>query len=104
VTIIGFVGSKDRLHRAKTIDLCQNPLTKEPKLARARAIPEWEEYDSEISRFARKLAEEGLIRSNVAAVDVNVLANAGTSPVVDRKDHVEAEPNAQTADPKRDEL
>ena len=22
-----FTGSKDRLHRAKTIDLCQNPLT-----------------------------------------------------------------------------
>ncbi|KAJ6624174.1 hypothetical protein B0H10DRAFT_1943373 [Mycena sp. CBHHK59/15] len=41
--------SKDRLHRAKTIDLCQNPLT----------IPEWEEYDSEISRFSKKLAEEG---------------------------------------------
>jgi len=78
--------SKDRLHRAKTIDLCQNPLTKEPKLARARAIPEWEEYDTEISRFARKLADGGLIQSNVVAVDVNVLANAGKSPVVDPKD------------------
>ncbi|KAH8825012.1 UDP-glucose:glycoprotein glucosyltransferase-domain-containing protein [Flagelloscypha sp. PMI_526] len=66
--------SKDRLHRAKTIDLCQNPLTKEPKLARARQIPEWEEYDSEISRFAKKLAEAGLIRSRVAAADTNVLA------------------------------
>jgi len=48
--------SKDRLHRAKTIDLCQNPLTKEPKLARARQIPEWEEYDAEIARFTKKLA------------------------------------------------
>ncbi|KAG6818362.1 hypothetical protein H0H93_005572, partial [Arthromyces matolae] len=46
--VIGFSGvyaspgSKDRLHRAKSIDLCQNPLTKEPKLSRARQIPEWE--------------------------------------------------------------
>ncbi|KAI1789267.1 glycosyltransferase family 24 protein [Ganoderma leucocontextum] len=47
--------SKDRLHRAKTIDLCQNPLTKEPKLDRARQIPEWEVYDGEIAAFARRL-------------------------------------------------
>jgi hypothetical protein len=25
-----YAGSKDRLHRAKTIDLCQNPLTVSP--------------------------------------------------------------------------
>ncbi|KAF9269441.1 hypothetical protein L218DRAFT_953049 [Marasmius fiardii PR-910] len=73
--------SKDRLHRAKTIDLCQNPLTKEPKLSRARQIPEWEEYDSEIARFARKLAEEGKIKSRIATADANVLANAGASEV-----------------------
>ncbi|PCH34985.1 glycosyltransferase family 24 protein [Wolfiporia cocos MD-104 SS10] len=69
--------SKDRLHRAKTIDLCQNPLTKEPKLVRARQIPEWEEYDAEIARFARKLAEEGKMRSEIVAADVNVLADVG---------------------------
>ncbi|CDO68442.1 Glycosyltransferase Family 24 protein [Trametes cinnabarina] len=50
-------GSKDRLDRAKTIDLCQNPLTKEPKLDRARKIPEWEVYDAEISAFAKRLHE-----------------------------------------------
>ncbi|KAL5480943.1 KRE5 [Sanghuangporus weigelae] len=69
--------SKDRLHRAKTIDLCQNPLTKEPKLARARQIPEWEEYDAEIARFTRSLADAGKIRSHIAAADANVLASAG---------------------------
>ncbi|KAJ6562664.1 glycosyltransferase family 24 protein [Mycena capillaripes] len=69
--------SKDRLHRAKTIDLCQNPLTKEPKLTRARQIPEWEEYDAEISRFARKLAEDGVIRSRIVAADANALAASG---------------------------
>ncbi|KAI8974783.1 glycosyltransferase family 24 protein [Trametes punicea] len=51
--------SKDRLHRAKTIDLCQNPLTKEPKLDRAKQIPEWEVYDAEISAFAKRLREGG---------------------------------------------
>ena len=35
--------------KAKTIDLCNNPLTKEPKLtAAARIVPEWVTYDNEI--------------------------------------------------------
>uniref|UniRef100_A0A0R3RF81 UDP-glucose:glycoprotein glucosyltransferase n=1 Tax=Elaeophora elaphi TaxID=1147741 RepID=A0A0R3RF81_9BILA len=35
--------------RAKTIDLCNNPQTKEPKLDSAmRIIPEWKDYDAEI--------------------------------------------------------
>ncbi|KAI3632981.1 hypothetical protein MIR68_009056 [Amoeboaphelidium protococcarum] len=47
--------SDESLTRAKTIDLCNNPMTKEPKLERAqRLIPEWKEYDSE----ARNLFEE----------------------------------------------
>lgn len=37
------------------VDLCQNPLTKEPKLARARQIPEWDVYDGEVARFAKGL-------------------------------------------------
>ncbi|KAH8978341.1 UDP-glucose:glycoprotein glucosyltransferase-domain-containing protein [Lactarius akahatsu] len=73
--------SKDRLDRAKTIDLCQNPLTKEPKLARARQIPEWEQYDAEIARFTRRLADEGRIHASAAAADVNELAKAGAIPV-----------------------
>ncbi|KAI9428853.1 UDP-glucose:glycoprotein glucosyltransferase-domain-containing protein [Lactarius indigo] len=73
--------SKDRLDRAKTIDLCQNPLTKEPKLARARQIPEWELYDTEIARFTRRLANEGRIHASAAAADVNELAKAGAIPV-----------------------
>ncbi|KAH9162492.1 UDP-glucose:glycoprotein glucosyltransferase-domain-containing protein [Lactarius sanguifluus] len=76
-----WVGSKDRLDRAKTIDLCQNPLTKEPKLARARQIPEWEQYDAEIARFTRRLADEGRIHASAAAADVNELAKAGAIPV-----------------------
>jgi len=35
--------------QAKTIDLCNNPLTKEPKLTAAmRIVPEWKDYDYEV--------------------------------------------------------
>uniref|UniRef100_A0A8C9EZ80 UDP-glucose glycoprotein glucosyltransferase 1 n=1 Tax=Pavo cristatus TaxID=9049 RepID=A0A8C9EZ80_PAVCR len=39
--------------RAKTIDLCNNPMTKEPKLQAAmRIVPEWQDYDQEIKHAA----------------------------------------------------
>ncbi|GMM35601.1 Kre5 protein [Saccharomycopsis crataegensis] len=42
----------ESLSEAKTIDLCNNPLTKEPKLDRARRqIPEWSVYDNEIGEL-----------------------------------------------------
>ncbi|KAF5311086.1 hypothetical protein D9619_007791 [Psilocybe cf. subviscida] len=89
--------SKDRLESAKTIDLCQNPLTKEPKLARARQIPEWDEYDQEIARFTRALAEEGKIHSRMATADANVLAGAGPGSGSGSTD-VEALKEANTID------
>ncbi|KAG0251321.1 hypothetical protein DFQ27_008839 [Actinomortierella ambigua] len=56
----------DGLKKAKTIDLCNNPMTKEPKLDRARRqIKEWEEYDDEATQFARDVA--GKIRDQRAA-------------------------------------
>ncbi len=54
---------------------------KEPKLARARQIPEGEQYDAEIARFTRMLANEGRIHASAAAADVNELAKAGSIPV-----------------------
>ncbi|KAJ1674151.1 killer toxin resistant protein [Spiromyces aspiralis] len=52
--------SDDTLKKAKTIDLCNNPMTKEPKLERARRLlPEWEVYDREIAEFSRRLGSEG---------------------------------------------
>ena len=57
-------------------------MQKEPKLARARQIPEWELYDTEIARFTRSLADEGRIHASAAAADVNELANAGSVPVL----------------------
>uniref|UniRef100_A0A7N6FDT3 UDP-glucose ceramide glucosyltransferase-like 1 n=1 Tax=Anabas testudineus TaxID=64144 RepID=A0A7N6FDT3_ANATE len=45
---------------AKTIDLCNNPKTKEPKLtAAARIVPEWVEYDNEIKRLLGQVQEQG---------------------------------------------
>jgi UDP-glucose:glycoprotein glucosyltransferase len=42
--------------KAKTIDLCNNPLTKTPKLENAvRIIPEWSEYDGEIKALEESL-------------------------------------------------
>ncbi|XP_035995136.1 UDP-glucose:glycoprotein glucosyltransferase 2 isoform X2 [Fundulus heteroclitus] len=44
---------------AKTIDLCNNPKTKEPKLmAAARIVPEWVEYDEEIKKLLRQVQEQ----------------------------------------------
>ncbi|KAF9438604.1 hypothetical protein BGZ76_006503 [Entomortierella beljakovae] len=44
------------LTKAKTIDLCNNPLTKEPKLDRARRqIKEWESLDNEATEFAKQV-------------------------------------------------
>jgi len=53
-------------------------MQKEPKLFRARQIPEWEEYDGEIARFAQSLVEQGKIKSAAVAASVNDLASIGT--------------------------
>ncbi|XP_076013398.1 UDP-glucose:glycoprotein glucosyltransferase 1 [Genypterus blacodes] len=44
--------------KAKTIDLCNNPMTKEPKLqAAVRIVAEWTDYDQEIKRLQTKVQE-----------------------------------------------
>uniref|UniRef100_A0A672LE22 UDP-glucose ceramide glucosyltransferase-like 1 n=1 Tax=Sinocyclocheilus grahami TaxID=75366 RepID=A0A672LE22_SINGR len=44
---------------AKTIDLCNNPKTKEPKLSAAvRIVPEWSKYDNEIKQFLKQVKEQ----------------------------------------------
>jgi Glucosyltransferase 24 len=50
------------LKTAKTIDLCNNPLTKEPKLERARRIlPEWTGLDDKVSKVRADM-EDGTIK------------------------------------------
>ncbi|GJN71657.1 hypothetical protein PLICBS_005725 [Purpureocillium lilacinum] len=47
--------SDDSLASARTIDLCNNPQTKEPKLDRARRqVPEWTVYDEEIAALGKR--------------------------------------------------
>ncbi|KAG2537562.1 hypothetical protein PVAP13_9NG299400 [Panicum virgatum] len=47
--------------RAKTIDLCNNPMTKEPKLQGARRIvPEWAGLDSEARQFTARILGDNL--------------------------------------------
>ncbi|XP_067851613.1 UDP-glucose:glycoprotein glucosyltransferase 1 isoform X2 [Heptranchias perlo] len=65
--------------RAKTIDLCNNPMTKEPKLeAAVRIVPEWQDYDQELKQFQKLFQEEKL----------NGLTHASTEEVTSTEDHV----------------
>nr|CAB3267495.1 UDP-glucose:glycoprotein glucosyltransferase 1 [Phallusia mammillata] len=51
--------SEESKSKAKTIDLCNNPLTKEPKLTAAvRIVKEWSEYDNEIKALQEKVDDE----------------------------------------------
>ncbi|XP_077249735.1 EMS-MUTAGENIZED BRI1 SUPPRESSOR 1 isoform X2 [Tasmannia lanceolata] len=53
-------------HKAKTIDLCNNPMTKEPKLQGARRIiSEWPDLDSEARQFTAKILHEEIEISEV---------------------------------------
>lgn len=49
--------------KAKTIDLCNNPMTKEPKLQGAkRIVAEWPDLDLEVRRFTSKILGEDVDR------------------------------------------
>lgn len=63
---------------------------------RARQIPEWEEYDGEIAKFAQRLSREGRLQSDIAAADSNTLASAAagtleTPPEVEQKEVMDGE-------------
>jgi UDP-glucose:glycoprotein glucosyltransferase len=62
--------SDEALKTAKTIDLCNNPLTKEPKLDRARRqIPEWVQYDNAISNLMDKFKSDPGISKDAAEIE-----------------------------------
>ena len=51
--------SDEALGVARTIDLCNNPQTKEPKLERARRqVPEWTVYDGEIAALGERVRQQ----------------------------------------------
>ncbi|KAJ5693064.1 hypothetical protein N7462_002487 [Penicillium macrosclerotiorum] len=73
--------SDEDLASARTIDLCNNPQTKEPKLARARRqVPEWTVYDDAIAALAKRVAAEqdgfGQIGEEAALKEDDVAENA----------------------------
>ncbi|MCJ1319773.1 hypothetical protein MMC15_005109 [Xylographa vitiligo] len=56
--------SDESLQQARTIDLCNNPQTKEPKLERARRqVPEWTVYDDEIAGVLAEAREKEAVVS-----------------------------------------
>ncbi|KFZ10625.1 hypothetical protein V501_05095 [Pseudogymnoascus sp. VKM F-4519 (FW-2642)] len=70
--------SDESLAGAKTIDLCNNPLTKEPKLERARRqVPEWGVYDEEIAGVFRRAreGEEGAKNQKSRTLEEEVVKN-----------------------------
>ncbi|KAL4872390.1 hypothetical protein BDV12DRAFT_162120 [Aspergillus spectabilis] len=82
--------SDESLTQARTIDLCNNPQTKEPKLDRARRqVPEWTEYDDEIAGLARRVAE----REEEVEVQEQILA-----------DEIEKDKAEEAEEWKKDEL
>ncbi|KAI8056274.1 hypothetical protein BDF22DRAFT_674667 [Syncephalis plumigaleata] len=88
--------SDEALSKAKTIDLCNNPLTKEPKLDRARRqVPEWSEYDAEITAFARELADK---QSSTLGEDsqATTTTTTTTSTPATRSNTVEQEKQEET--------
>ncbi|GAB4848141.1 hypothetical protein Ancab_002807 [Ancistrocladus abbreviatus] len=77
--------------KAKTIDLCNNPMTKEPKLQGARRIvAEWTDLDSEASQFTSKiLMEETDQQEPVASSNQPKDSTKDNSPEVDLESKAE---------------
>ncbi|GIZ48407.1 hypothetical protein CKM354_001146900 [Cercospora kikuchii] len=93
--------SDESLKEAKTIDLCNNPQTKEPKLERARRqVPEWNVYDEEIGGLAKRWKEEK--RKGVVGAVVG-LEEESMQERLQRED-AEREERKKKAEGKRDEL
>lgn len=73
--------SDEDLATARTIDLCNNPQTKEPKLARARRqVPEWTVYDDEIASLAKRVSAEQV---NFVQTGEETVPRDGDESVVD---------------------
>lgn len=82
--------SDEDLASARTIDLCNNPMTKEPKLERARRqVPEWTVYDDEIAALAKRVAAEqvGFVQTGEDAVQ-KVVSVEEDEVQDDRKDEL----------------
>lgn len=85
--------SDEALTNAKTIDLCNNPQTKEPKLDRARRqVPEWTAYDDEIAAVAKRHKEKEAGGSAQANVEPGVIGvQDGEESIQERLQREDAE-------------
>ncbi|OVA04288.1 Glycosyl transferase [Macleaya cordata] len=62
--------------KAKTIDLCNNPMTKEPKLQGAkRIVSEWPDLDLEARRFTARISGEEMDNTQETVVTPNQKEN-----------------------------
>jgi UDP-glucose:glycoprotein glucosyltransferase len=94
--------SDETLKEARTIDLCNNPQTKEPKLDRARRqVPEWTEYDEEIAALARRRLWKQ--RGDVVVDESNDSSESNDRNPKSRRFEVEGVPTA-AAETGKDEL
>ena len=107
--------SLDTLSTAKTIDLvshptlleliqCNDPLTKTPKLTRAKNIPEWTTYDKQVAELAQRLLKKDSARKdggNEAVIDESMFVQIDSSgqkdPVV-KDDKAPKAPDAREKD------
>lgn len=81
--------SDESLKDAKTIDLCNNPQTKEPKLERARRqVPEWTEYDNEIAALAKRSKE---LKVDESAADAHIGGGEDGESIQERLQREDAE-------------
>ncbi|XP_037871803.1 UDP-glucose:glycoprotein glucosyltransferase isoform X2 [Bombyx mori] len=72
---------------AKTIDLCNNPMTKEAKLSAAmRIVPEWKEYDGEVKALQARV-RRGLYQSADHEQEVEVNIDVTTSSQSTNTEH-----------------
>ncbi|EMC95967.1 glycosyltransferase family 24 protein [Baudoinia panamericana UAMH 10762] len=98
--------SDEALKTAKTIDLCNNPMTKEPKLDRARRqVPEWTVYDDEIAAVAKRYKESQAAGRPVAgsAGDAGVQGEEEES-IQERLQREDAEKERKKQEHVKDEL
>lgn len=77
--------------KAKTIDLCNNPQTKEPKLTAARRIvKEWQDYDNELKTMLQDWQNKQGDKTNVSQDDGKFIeAESIASQTIDHNKHQE---------------
>lgn len=75
--------SDSTFSKAKVIDLCNNPQTKEAKLTAAqRIVPEWKDYDLEIKNLINRVENEQEVHEEHIDADEDVVAEDEAQAVV----------------------